>query len=468
MITGVVLARNEEANIVECLQSLHPHVAEILLIDMESSDRTVELARPYVTKTLTHPVVPNFDAARNVAISEARFEWLWFLDADERVPQKTADIVGELLADRGPEIVAITIPFKSYFCGKWIEHCGWWPGYTMPRVLKRGHFRFSEQLHKGVEFTGPEVRLPPDPEAAIEHFSYRSIEQYVEKFNRYTTTEAGYLAQQGQPLDWQSTFRAMVRDWWLYYEKNNGHQDANHGWILSWLAGQYRWFSHAKLLDCHHNEPPGVPTSPTIQPTNVPPNLDAVVELIEDELSVLRSQEPQLPLGIVWRSPIWDPSGYADDSRLFLKSLAGDEREVAAEEIPWSHATCQLPDSDATLLRTLARCKRPGFAAAITNCIPTLCQPDPRASLNILFCGLPSRRTAFRPTGRRSSNVSTKCGCSPRTTNSPSGVPECLPRNSGACPVSLTRSCSRREARRRPCPRHLKTGSSSCRFLTGN
>ena len=147
MITGVVLARNEERNIQACLASLRPHVAELLLIDMESTDRTVELARPYVDRVLSHALTPHFDAARNIAIGPARHEWLWFLDADERVPEATGRLINEAVRTRGQEFSAITIPFKSYFCGKWIEHCGWWPGYTMPRVLKRGHFRFAERLH---------------------------------------------------------------------------------------------------------------------------------------------------------------------------------------------------------------------------------------------------------------------------------------------------------------------------------
>ena len=238
MITGVVLARNEEANIVNCLRSFRPWVAEILLVDMESGNGTAELARPYVAEVLRHPLVANFDAARNIAIPEAGFDWLWFLDADERIPDATGRVVTQAVRDRGQEITAITIPFKCYFCGKWIKHCGWWPGYTMPRVLKRGHFRFADRLHGGVEFTGRELRLPPHPDLAIEHFSYRSINQYVEKFNRYTSTEAAYLAEQGQPRDWTVGVRAMMRDLWLYYEHNQGFLDGEYGWILSWLAGR--------------------------------------------------------------------------------------------------------------------------------------------------------------------------------------------------------------------------------------
>jgi len=93
MLTGVVLARNEAANIVECLTALKTHVEELIVIDMESSDSTVELARPLVDQVLTHPLVPNFDAARNDAIAVAKHDWLWFVDADERVSPRVGQVV---------------------------------------------------------------------------------------------------------------------------------------------------------------------------------------------------------------------------------------------------------------------------------------------------------------------------------------------------------------------------------------
>src|SRR5262245_48944999 len=98
MLTGVVLARNEAANVVECLKALKNHVEELILIDMESSDSTVELARPLVDQVLNHPLVPNFDAARNDAIPAAKHDWLWFVDADERVSPHVGQVVRQLLA----------------------------------------------------------------------------------------------------------------------------------------------------------------------------------------------------------------------------------------------------------------------------------------------------------------------------------------------------------------------------------
>lgn len=377
MITGVVLARDEERNIVECLRSFFPHVDELLLVDMESKDQTVALARPFVRKVLSHPIIPNFDSARNIAIPEAAFDWIWFLDADERVSNATACHVKEVIAHHGDQLVAITIPFKSYFCGKWIEHCGWWPGYTMPRVLKRGHFRFPDRIHSGVEFDGPEYRVPPDPALGIDHFSYESIEHYFEKFNRYTTTESKNLAEQGAMPDWRAGIEAMVRDLWLYYERGAGRLDGRHGWILSWLAGQYRWAAHAKLLD--RLPPEQKPSS-----EDAPVDLDDVFSAMRDELTRLRADSPNTPLQILWRSPLLDPSGYAEDARLLLRGVARGEREVCAEELRWSEAAAECQEDDLALIRALLRSAPTAPYAAITSCIPTLCAPDPKASLNIL------------------------------------------------------------------------------------
>lgn len=78
MITGTILARNEEAVIGEALVSLRPHVDELFLIDMESEDDTCDVARPLVDKIISHPLIQRFDSARNVAFEHASNDWLLF------------------------------------------------------------------------------------------------------------------------------------------------------------------------------------------------------------------------------------------------------------------------------------------------------------------------------------------------------------------------------------------------------
>lgn len=373
VLTGVVLARNESKNIVACLESIRPHVEEILLIDMESFDDTVSLADPLVDRVLHHQVISNFDAARNIAIDQANFEWLWFLDADERVPSQTGQQIRKLISQSGSQFEAINIPFKTHFCGKWIEHSGWWPGYTMPRVLKRGHFQFAEKLHGGVELSGREIRLPANPVLAIEHFSYESLSHYLEKLNRYTTTEAEQLSSQGSQSSWQEAVAHMVHDLWMYYELNQGHQDGQHGWLLAWLSGQYRWLQHAKQIDLRDGFEGGAPQ-----------NLDEFLSVFQGQLDSLRAQNPRLPLGVVWRSPIWDASGYADESRTLVKAIAPLDRHLSVEEIRWNDGNAEIDESDATLLKALLRGRRPTHSMTITNCIPSLVTPDPRSTLNII------------------------------------------------------------------------------------
>jgi glycosyltransferase involved in cell wall biosynthesis len=99
---------------------------------------------------------------------------------------------------------------------------------------------------------------------------------------------------------------------------------------------------------------------------------------------MLRAQRPVPPLGIVLRTPVWDPSGYADEGRTFAKALAIGNRPLLLGEIRWSDQQCEVPAADAALFRALQRSRRARYVAAITECIPTLVQPDARASLNIL------------------------------------------------------------------------------------
>ena len=376
-ITAVILARNEADNIVPCIGCIGPHVQQIILIDMESEDQTVELARPLVSKIISHPLIPNFDVARNVAIPEALYDWLWFVDADERVSEATGRLVQETIRQYGDQFVALTIPFKTYFCGQWIQHCGWWPGYTMPRVLKRGHFRFGEELHSGVQFDGPELRVAPREDLAVDHFSYLSVQHYIEKLNRYTTGEAISRSAQGATPDWRRGVREMARDLWLYYERNQGSLDGYRGWILSWLAGQYRWLIEAKLLDLPEQ-------GAALAQAAVPQNLDEVFALVQDELIRLRSLSPQLPLAVQIRTPFFDPSFEAQDGRTILQALALLERPSGAIELPSNDTSALLSPTATGLVRSMARQRFQGPWITLTQCGETLADPDEKACLNIL------------------------------------------------------------------------------------
>jgi glycosyltransferase involved in cell wall biosynthesis len=375
MITGVILAHNEEIHIKDCVAALRPHVGEVILIDTESTDRTAEIARPLVDQTLSHPNVPNFDAVRNIAMPAGHFDWFWFVDADERIPELTGKLVNDLIRDRGHEFEAINIPFKSHFCGQWMQHCGWWPGYTVCRVLKRGHFEFGRILHSGVMLNGREIRFPPDPNLAVPHYSFRDLEHYVAKFNRYTSTEAGQLKERDCQYDWRAAVQGMVHDLWEHYELHNARRDGSLGWILTWMAGQYRWMSQSKLIDLQ-------PRSDT---PSAPENLDEFLQVMEQDLAMFRARRPKFPLGMVLRQASGPPASEGTTIIPLAIEFAGLDREICldASALDINIAT----PADRRLMRALIHARRPKFSANVLIAGQSVPSLDPAAVLNLLIVG---------------------------------------------------------------------------------
>jgi hypothetical protein len=94
------------------------------------------------------------------------------------------------------------------------------------------------------------------------------------------------------------------------------------------IAGQYRWFAHSKVMD--HVAVEHARNAPR------PESIDQVFEVMQDELASVRAHKADSPLGVFFRSPVFDPSGYAEDARHAIKCLAESDRELSVEEIKWS------------------------------------------------------------------------------------------------------------------------------------
>jgi glycosyltransferase involved in cell wall biosynthesis len=261
-VSAIVHTRNEARHIQACLESLQGWTDEILVCDMESEDNTVELARPLATRILHHPLIPNFDRARNVSALSASFRWVFYLDADERVPPRLGAalrhlIAGQdLIANQGadhaepvsPPFAALLIPFRHHFAGHWMRSL--YPGYTAPRLLKNGRFVFNARLHSGAQVDGLVSRFPAeDPDLALVHYSFDSLSHYLDKLNRYTDGEALNLHRDGAPFHWSHAARDFVRDFQAYYEGAEARADGVHGFLYSFLSGFYRFQQHAKLYE---------------------------------------------------------------------------------------------------------------------------------------------------------------------------------------------------------------------------
>jgi glycosyltransferase involved in cell wall biosynthesis len=191
-LSVILIANNEANNIVDCLASVS-FADQIVVVDSGSTDNTVELARSagaYVVQTTDWP---GFGVQKNRALDLATCDWVFSIDADERVtPELAAQLKAAInfnLENDSKSNSAIEqydaydVPRLTQFCGQWIRHCGWTPDRVL-RLFKRGSARFSNDLvhERLVQFEGTCGKLT----TPMLHYSYPTPASYWRKLDQYS------------------------------------------------------------------------------------------------------------------------------------------------------------------------------------------------------------------------------------------------------------------------------------------
>ncbi|HTK83092.1 MAG TPA: glycosyltransferase family 2 protein [Bacteroidota bacterium] len=238
-LSVIIITRNEERNIAECLRSVD-WAGDIVVVDADSSDKTVELARKSTEKVFVRKW-EGYAAAKAFAMSQTSNEWVLWLDADERVTPDLRDEIQSLLA--APEFRAYEVARRAYFLGKWIRHCGWYPGYVI-RLFEKKSVRFSDSnVHESIVFQGSVGRLSND----LLHYTDDTLFHYTAKLNRYTSLAAADLKKKGTEF---SLLGVVARPPFMFFKMyilKRGFLDGRHGLVLSLLSSGYVFTKYAKL-----------------------------------------------------------------------------------------------------------------------------------------------------------------------------------------------------------------------------
>src|SRR3954453_3380452 len=137
----IIVARNEAINIADCVRSAR-FADEVIVLDSGSTDGTPELARAEGAQVVVTDW-PGYGPQNNRGIDRARGDWIFSLDADERIsPQLAAEIRRAI--ERG-DVDGFRVPRTSMYCGRFIRHGSWSPDYTW-RLVRRGKGRFTEHF----------------------------------------------------------------------------------------------------------------------------------------------------------------------------------------------------------------------------------------------------------------------------------------------------------------------------------
>lgn len=207
-LTAILITRNEEANLEDCLASLDGLATQIVVVDTQSTDRTLVIAQRYGALISSPPDWPGFGPQKNRALDLASEDWVLSLDADERLtPELRAEIKGVL--DK-PQTDCYAIPRLSWYCGRFMRHSGWTPDYV-DRLFKRGSARFSTDLvHERLIPKGPVLRLKNQ----MLHYSFMNLAQVQEKMERYSTASAQQAFARGKTA---SPLKAILHGAWSFF-----------------------------------------------------------------------------------------------------------------------------------------------------------------------------------------------------------------------------------------------------------
>lgn len=190
-VSAIIITYNEAEHIVAAIESL-AWADEVMVVDSFSSDETVTLAEPIATRVLQRKFTYHAEQ-KNWAIPQAAHEWVFILDADERVTPALANEIRDLLAL--PEIAhdAFWIRRTNYFFGKRIRFSGV-QGDKVIRLFKRDTCRYNDkQVHEEIVTSGSIGRL----RSRLTHHSFRSAEHFAEKHERYAERAASDLMKRG-------------------------------------------------------------------------------------------------------------------------------------------------------------------------------------------------------------------------------------------------------------------------------
>jgi len=241
-LSVVVITKNEERNIIDCLESAK-WADDIVVLDDNSTDKTVELAKKYTNKVYQSKMDVE-GKHRNYAYSLAKNEWILSLDADERVTPELKKEIEDVLKN-GTNCNGFAIPRRNFIGDYWIKYGGWYPSAQL-RLFRKDKFKYEEvEVHPRAFMDDPRGQLKSD----IIHYSYRDFSDFTRKLDRLTTLEATKWFKENRKIGLgKSLWRAFDRFWRSYFSKN-GRKDGFIGFMLAVFAGMYQILSYAKYWE---------------------------------------------------------------------------------------------------------------------------------------------------------------------------------------------------------------------------
>jgi len=242
-LSVIIITKDEADNIRACIESVK-WSDEIIVVDSGSSDATVEICRKMGAQVHTLDW-PGYGMQKNRALSYATRDWVFSIDADERV---TPELQSQLIkAMRNESKAGFYIPRLSQFCGKFIRHSGWYPDYVL-RLFKRNRGKFSDDVvHERVILEGTSGKLS----SPLLHYSYLDKADVQRKTEQYAKAGAMQMFKNGKS---SSAADAPLRAGWAFFRTyflHLGFLDGFAGLDIASMNARTTYMKYVQLKALH-------------------------------------------------------------------------------------------------------------------------------------------------------------------------------------------------------------------------
>ena len=240
-ISAVILTKNEEKNIEECIKAL-TFCEEIIVIDDYSSDKTVEIARGLGAKVFQRNLDGNFAAQRNFGLEKATNKWVLFADADERVSQELKEEMEKEVAAPNNPLLGYFVKRDDYIFGKKLKF-GETASVKLLRLARKSAGQWARRVHEVWDVPGRTKTL----KNPLEHYPHPSLREFIDDINFQSGLHAEANHQEGK----HSSLVKIL--FWpkLHFLKNYflrlGFLDGTEGFVLALMMSFHSFLAWSKL-----------------------------------------------------------------------------------------------------------------------------------------------------------------------------------------------------------------------------
>lgn len=246
-ISVVINTLNEEKNLPRAIASVKKLADEIVVVDMESTDKTREIAKKTGAKVFTHKPTGYVEPARNFALSKATGDWILILDADEEIPTDLSQELKQISAN-SESADFYRLPRKNIVFDKWLQHSRWWPDYNV-RFFRKGAVKWLDTIHSVPQTEGMGAELPAEERLAIIHHNYAGVSDYLNRMLRYTDVQSEDLVKKGYEFSWTDLIQKPAGEFLSRFFAGEGYKDGVHGLVLAFLQAFSELVLFVKVWD---------------------------------------------------------------------------------------------------------------------------------------------------------------------------------------------------------------------------